>query len=340
MARTLMAAWWAAAALAGGTAAETFHDKDGIRFEGTIRLALSDAAVCNVLEANEIPEAYERMKANQGRPLHVWRVDLSVRNGSGRELDFLRADSWVLSEWPPCTNWDGPSASALEPFIRVEWADTLEVVSMSYGMRRGQQVRRALYVLAFDGHEPRFGEWDIRYTFSNGEGATESPAGAGRGRPGRRGGTSVGPAAAGDPSGSAPAQGGAGGEGGRRGDSPRGDGAGGFAAGHARAGSGAGGPLPPRAGVGGGGRGGAGRGRGGALPAVGRPGRGALHGGAGPDQPGRGNGAGSRSRACGGGPGPDRAPLPCRRRWQRNPGQGSRGISTGWRARGCRRGTS
>ena len=144
MARTLMAARIAVAALAGGAAlAETFHNEDGILFEGTIRLALSDAAACNVQEEKYDAQEYEKLKANQGRPLHVWRVDLSIRNGSGRELDFLRADTWIRSEWPPCTNWDGPSAGALEPFIAMEWADTLEVLSMPYGMRRGQQEGRA-----------------------------------------------------------------------------------------------------------------------------------------------------------------------------------------------------
>ena len=171
MARTSMAAWMAAAALAGGSAtAETFHNQDGILFEGTIRLAVSNAAVCNVLEDRYSEAEYEELKANQGRPLHPWRIDLSVRNGSGRALDSLRADSWVRSEWPPCTNWDGPEALP-EPFIAMKWVDHLEVLSMPYGMRLGQEEGRALYVLAFDGQRPRFGEWGLNYTFAQGAGA-------------------------------------------------------------------------------------------------------------------------------------------------------------------------
>ena len=161
--------------LASAAHAETFYDKDGIRFEGTIRQVLSEAAVCNVLEEKYTAQEYEQLKAHQGRPLHVWRVDFSVRNGSGRELDFLRADSWVRSEWPPCTNWDGPQAGTLEPFIAMHWADTLEVLGMPYGMRVDQEQRRALYVLAFDGHRPRFGEWDINYTFAAGSGGVNAP---------------------------------------------------------------------------------------------------------------------------------------------------------------------
>ena len=65
--------------------------------EGAIRLALSDAAVYNVLEERYEAVEYETLKANQGRALHVWRVHLAVCNGSGRELDLLRADSWSRS---------------------------------------------------------------------------------------------------------------------------------------------------------------------------------------------------------------------------------------------------
>ena len=51
MTRTPLLAWMTVAALAAGTAqGETFHNKDNIFFEGTIRLALSNAAICNVLE--------------------------------------------------------------------------------------------------------------------------------------------------------------------------------------------------------------------------------------------------------------------------------------------------
>ena len=167
-----MARFGAFAVLAAtGAQAETSYDKDGVLFEGAIRLAVSNAAICNVLEEKYSEEEYEELKANQGRPLHLWRIDLAVRNGSGRELDFLQADSWVRSEWPPCTNWDGPEALP-EPFVAMRWADSLEVLSMPNGMRLGQEEGRALYMLAFDGLRPRFGEWHMNYTFATGAGAT------------------------------------------------------------------------------------------------------------------------------------------------------------------------
>ena len=204
MTRISLAAWTAAAALAGGASqAETFRDKDGVVFEGTILRVVSEAAVCNVLEEKYSPEEYARLQANQGRPLHLWQVDFSIRNGSGRELDFLQASSWVRSEYPPCTNWSGrgpgggPVRSEPAEAIPVQWADHLEGLSMPYGMRRDQEERSAVYVLAFDGQRPAFGEWDLKYTFAQAAGTGTEPA---AGQPSR---TGPEPACAGQPEGAA-----------------------------------------------------------------------------------------------------------------------------------------
>ena len=126
---------------ATGAQAEIICDKDGVLFEGAIRLAVSNAAVCNVLEERLLEEEYEDLKVNQGRPLHLWRINLAVRSGSGRELDYPRADS-------------------------------LEVLSIPNGMGLGQEEGRALFMLAFDGQRPRFREWDIKYSLAREAGAT------------------------------------------------------------------------------------------------------------------------------------------------------------------------
>ena len=54
---------------------------------------------------------YERMNANHGEPLHVWRMDFAARNGSGRWLEHLTANFSIASEWPPCTTWSGPEGN-------------------------------------------------------------------------------------------------------------------------------------------------------------------------------------------------------------------------------------
>ena len=156
--------------LAAATAqAETFHSQDGVVFEGTIRQVVSNAAVCNVLEEKYSEQEYEKLKANQGQPLDLWQVDFAVRNESGREIEYLRASSWVRSEHPPCTNWSGqgPGGGPVLPEpslpIPIGWSDYYQVLQKLHGMRPGQQERSARYFVVFDGHRPRFGEWDMGF---------------------------------------------------------------------------------------------------------------------------------------------------------------------------------
>ena len=191
MTRTLTSCWMLAALLtsAATASAETFYSKDGVVFEGSMRLVVSNALTCNVLEEKYAADEYERLKANQGQPLHLWQVDWSVRNESGRPLEYLRASSWVHAEHPPCTNWvgEGPGRGPILPdagsMIPIFWSDYLQSLQMPYGMRVGQEANRAIYLEVFHGHRPRFGDWDIDYRF-----ATPSDAEQSRGSSGHRGG--------------------------------------------------------------------------------------------------------------------------------------------------------
>ena len=191
MTRTSTSCWVLAALLtsAATASAETFYSEDGVVFEGSMRLVVSNALTCNVLEEKYATDEYERLKANQGQPLHLWQVDWSVRNESGRPLEYLRASSWVHSEHPPCTNWvgEGPGRGPILPdagsMIPIFWSDYLQSLQMPYGMRAGQEANRAIYLEVFRGHRPRFGDWDIDYRF-----ATPSDAEQSRGSSGRRGG--------------------------------------------------------------------------------------------------------------------------------------------------------
>ena len=180
--------------------AETFHNKDGVVFEGTIRLVVSNAAVCNVLEGKYTAQEYEQLKANQGQPLDLWQVDFAVRNESGREIEYLRASRRVHSEHPPCTNWsgEGPGGGPVLPepslLISTGWGDYYQVLQRPYGMRPGQQERSARYLVVFHEHQPRFGEWDIDYTFAKEAGAGKEPAAGASRTPVSGGATSTAPA--------------------------------------------------------------------------------------------------------------------------------------------------
>ena len=145
-------------------------------FEGTIRLVTSEAGRCNVLEEKYSEQVYEKLKANQDQPLDLWRVDFLIRNGSGRVIDYLNASSWVKAEHPPCTNWSGPEMAPLESSVWVGWGDHLVPMQKPSGMRAGQEERHAVYLMVFHEHRPRFGEWDIDYTFAKEAGAGKEPA--------------------------------------------------------------------------------------------------------------------------------------------------------------------
>ena len=70
--------------------AETLAEKDGIELSGSVRVVARGVGTCEVREESYSEEVYERMKANHGQPLDVWRLAYSVYNGSGKPLSSLR----------------------------------------------------------------------------------------------------------------------------------------------------------------------------------------------------------------------------------------------------------
>ena len=161
--------WIAAALLAAAAApAATLYEKDGITLDGSVRMVHRNAATCQVLAGSESPESYERTKANHGRPLHVWRLDYSALNGSGKSLSDLRAHFQIEAEWPPCTNWTGLGQYPGP----VQWAGSFETIQRPSGMRPGEEASATTYVLGIDGREPRFGRRQLIYRF----GAAAEPA--------------------------------------------------------------------------------------------------------------------------------------------------------------------
>ena len=91
--------------MAADASAQQLLETDGIELLGEAQLVMSGGGTCNVLESDT---AYEARQGNDGAPMDIWQLDFSVRNGSGRWLDHLIARFQIESEWPECTNWDGP----------------------------------------------------------------------------------------------------------------------------------------------------------------------------------------------------------------------------------------
>ena len=151
--------------------AEILYDRDGIQLQGTARILLYKAAVCRVLEASHSEAKYEAMKANDGQALHLWQLDYSAYNGTGRPLSRLRASFNIESEWPPCTNWSGPEAGWQESIDSpdysqpLRWVGGFQDLHKPEGMAADEVVREKIYLLVFHQQQPRFKNWSVDFTF-------------------------------------------------------------------------------------------------------------------------------------------------------------------------------
>ena len=170
MRATMSTAWskvWIALALLVVTAAqgETLYERDGITLEGTVRMVARDAATCQVRE----DDAHHA--GNDGKPLHVWRLDYGAFNRSGNPLRQLTAHFQIEAEWPPCTNWSGLGQYPGP----VQWAGSFETLQRTGGLEAGGEARETLYVLAIDGQQPRFSRWQLDFRFGE-TAASSGPA--------------------------------------------------------------------------------------------------------------------------------------------------------------------
>ena len=180
--------------------AEVLYDKEGIQLRGTAGVVTENAATCHVLEASHTEAAYEQLKANDGQPVDVWRLEYSVHNRTGRELSYLRADFQIESEWPPCTNWTGEGPGDGEtggPYpTGVSWGNHRKILSAPYGMVPEQVLQEVLYLAVFHTDKPTFERWSTHFTFGGSDpsaGRPGVPAGRPAASPDSPGGSSDGP---------------------------------------------------------------------------------------------------------------------------------------------------
>ena len=144
--------------IAGAHAQELLTTDDGISLRGTVRLLQGNAATCNVLQANE--PSYEEMRVNQDQPLHLWELEFSVFNGSGRALDHLIAYYDIASPWPPCTNW----TEQYEGLGYYQWtgpSGRIQHTGTSMPTLPNQTHTETMRVLAFNGVQPQFTDWSV-----------------------------------------------------------------------------------------------------------------------------------------------------------------------------------
>ena len=155
--------------------AEVLYDKEGIQLQGSARIVSRNAAICNVLEEKYSPEEYEKLKANQGQAIHIWRLDYSAHNNTGKALDYLTASFFIEAPHPPCTNWSGegpgggPSGDVTddEGFpAHPLWGDVLVTLPKPSGLGVGEVERDTDFLLVFHADRPVFTKWNVNFTFA------------------------------------------------------------------------------------------------------------------------------------------------------------------------------
>ena len=181
LAGLLMASWVYWGPMAQG---EVLYEKEGVQLRGTARIVAYNAATCHVLEDSHTEARYEQIKANDGQSLHVWQLDFSVYNGSGKGLSYLRADFDIESEHPPCTNWsgDGPGGGPSGgPYSdTVFWGNQSRILSTTVGMSPRETKQGILFLVVFHTDRPSFERWSTNFTYGEPEGGgqpLEPPSG-------------------------------------------------------------------------------------------------------------------------------------------------------------------
>ena len=162
--RVLITALVLIAFLAADARGQRLLEVDGIELRGNAQLIQSGGGTCNVLESDT---SYEERKQNHGDPMDIWRLDFSVHNGSGRWLDHLIARYGIESEWPECTNWDGPDAGVFSQ--NIEWADSAGHIQESGRnvVAPGRTLNAThLFIVLRGDPQPRFENWSVDFDFA------------------------------------------------------------------------------------------------------------------------------------------------------------------------------
>ena len=145
--------------------AELLLEVEGVELYGTARLVYPRNGTCNVLESDT---SYEARKANHGAPMDVWRLDFSVRNGTGHWLDHLIARYRIASKWPECTNWTGPDPLEVSDLAATapHWAGSAGFIQRSErnGVAPGALLAETQYIIVLRGDPvPRFSNSSVDF---------------------------------------------------------------------------------------------------------------------------------------------------------------------------------
>ena len=136
----------------------------GVELHGTIAVEALGVGECNVIAENHSAGVFERIRGNQGKPMTIYRADISVFNGSGRALDHLIANYSIDAVAPDCTNWGSVDYS-------VDSSGTIghiQATATPYSVAPGETLTDTKYIIVLSGDPaPIFRNWFLTFHFAD-----------------------------------------------------------------------------------------------------------------------------------------------------------------------------
>ena len=135
----------------------------GVELRGAAQLVIPGGGTCNVAESDT---SFEARQGNDGAPMDIWRLDFTVRNGSGRWLDHVIARYQIESEWPECTNWDRVTSTELTNVAWSDWASFIQRTGRNV-VRPDEVLTESQYFIVLHGDPPpRFSNWSVDFDYA------------------------------------------------------------------------------------------------------------------------------------------------------------------------------
>ena len=160
--------------------AQSLAEDQGVELHGRITVAAYGYSECIVMETHHSESHYEEIKENHGERLHIYRVDLSVYNGSGRAVEYVLANANLdAADELACTTHE--EGADFVPIMPVVFPISLQEygVGKPAALLPGETVTKTEYVRVWiDDPAPRFA--NRRFSFGFVDSSGDSLASASR----------------------------------------------------------------------------------------------------------------------------------------------------------------
>ena len=158
--------------------AQPLAEDQGVELHGRITVAAYGYSECIVLETHHSESHYEEIKENHAERLHIYRVDLSVYNGSGRAVEYVLANAYLdAADELACTTYE--EGADFVPIMPVVFPISLQEygVGKPAALLPGETVTKTEYVrVSIDDPAPRFANRRFSFGFADSSIDSVAPA--------------------------------------------------------------------------------------------------------------------------------------------------------------------